>query len=161
MSTKAGPVKGFVFSKVRRSGEWRGESVRKTKLCAGEEEKKTIWDPIFDGWQQLIWIFLAVLSSLSMLCPLHFHTAFIQKSTSGIILHSCPHRSFYTWHRSLCTGQKKHLNPNRFVRRGRVFWGVRRWPFSGRSTTFCATSIGQHISIRTRAKRKEKSQAKS
>lgn len=41
--------------------------------------------------------------------PTPLFTAFIQKSTSSITLHSCPHRSFYTRHSSLFMGQKKSL----------------------------------------------------
>lgn len=76
-----------------------------------------------------------------ILRPLPFYTAFIQKSTSGIFLHhSSPLRSFYT--RTCAQNKKKLKNPNRLAKRWRVFQRRRFWPFSGRSTTFCAASIG-------------------
>lgn len=107
--------------------------------------KKSMRDPIVDGWQQLIWIFLCIFSSLLMLCSLDYYTAFFQKSTSGMFLIPlfpvslgpsilgtavCGHESIQI---QLCKGG---------------FGRGRRWLFSGRST-FCAISTGQSISFQS------------
>lgn len=57
--------------------KWRKERRKRGRRNFVQgKKKKNIRDPIFDGWQQLTKIFLGVLSSLLMLCPLHFYTAF-------------------------------------------------------------------------------------
>lgn len=62
-------------------------------------------------------------------------------------------------HQSLCTRQKKLKNPNCLAKRWRVFQRRRFWPFSGRSTTFCAASIG-HFKPGSKPKNFKQSQEK-